>query len=156
MPPKDSDDSIREMALEIFELTKLSWIARNKSKDKSEYDLGELEFLALDQLTRQEPQSVGQIQRHIGILPAQMSRVIRSLESKYDKPLIRCGINPNDKRKIDVHLTSAGRKALQTNLTSRIEQTSSIILDLPQNDRAEFIRILRSIRNTIAKRMQNK
>ena len=153
MPPNEPDQSIHDMAVEIFELTKLSWIARNKSKDKSEYDLGELEFLALDQLTKQEPLSVGDIQRHIGVLPAQMSRVIRSLEGKYDKPLIRCEINPDDKRKIDVGLTPAGRRALQTNLKARIEQTHAIISDLPENDRAEFIRILGNIRADIAKRM---
>lgn len=151
MPLNDPDESIRQMALEIFELTKMSWISRNVSKDKSDYDLGELEFLALDQLISQEPQSVGEIQRRIGILPAQMSRVIRSLEGKYDKPLIRCAINPDDKRKIDVQLTPEGRKVHQSFLNSRVKQSHAIIRELPENDRREFIRILRAIREMFSK-----
>jgi DNA-binding MarR family transcriptional regulator len=150
-PAANVQDSIHEMAQEIFELTKLSWIARNKSRDKSEYDLGESEFLTLDLLTREEPLSVGEIQRHIGILPAQMSRVVRSLEGKYDKPLIHCNINPVDKRKIDVRLTPAGRRAHQSFLKARIEQSAVIMRDLPDRDRFEFIRILRDIRQMISK-----
>ena len=156
MPPNDPNESIREMALEIFELTKLSWIVRNLSKDKSDYDLGELEFLALDQLIHRAPLTVGDIQRRIGILPAQMSRVVRSLENKYDKPLIQCAINPDDKRKIDVNVTPAGRNAHKGYVNSRIGQTHDIIRALPENDRMQFIRILRDIRSTIDKGMQNK
>jgi CRISPR system Cascade subunit CasE len=44
---------------------------------------------------------VGDIQRLLGVLPAQMSRIIRSLENR-DRPLIACHINPRDKRKVDV------------------------------------------------------
>jgi hypothetical protein len=42
-------------------------------------------------------------------LPAQMSRIIRSLEAR-ERPMIVCRINPQDKRKIDVCLTAAGEK----------------------------------------------
>jgi DNA-binding MarR family transcriptional regulator len=39
-----------------------------------------------------------------------MSRIIRALEDR-ERPLIACRINPEDKRKIDVEATPAGRKA---------------------------------------------
>src|SRR5262245_8881558 len=74
-------------------------------------DLKEVEFLTLTILSDQGTMIVGDIQRLLGVLPAQMSRIIRSLEAR-ERPLIACRINPQDKRKIDVHMTPAGEKAL--------------------------------------------
>src|SRR6266545_4306505 len=74
-------------------------------------DLKEMEFLTLSILQSHGTMIVGDIQRLLGVLPAQMSRVIRSLEAR-DRPLIACRINARDKRKIDVCLTAAGEKAL--------------------------------------------
>src|SRR5258708_39758558 len=72
-------------------------------------DLKETEFLTLSALQGQGSMIVGDIQRILGVLPAQMSRVIRSLEER-DRPLISCHVNPRDKRKIDVSLTEDGEK----------------------------------------------
>src|SRR5438477_9082631 len=74
-------------------------------------DLKEIEFLTLAILQANGTMIVGDIQRILGVLPAQMSRVIRSLENR-ERPLIQCRINPRDKRKIDVCLTSWGEKSL--------------------------------------------
>src|SRR3954468_3854296 len=56
-------------------------------------DLKEVEFLTLSILYHQGTLIVGDIQRQLGVLPAQMSRVIRSLENR-ERPLIACHINP--------------------------------------------------------------
>src|SRR3954466_13632962 len=74
-------------------------------------DLKEIEFLTLSLLHQHETLIVGDIQRLLGVLPAQMSRIIRSLEGR-DRPFIACRINPEDKRKINVPLTPAGAQAL--------------------------------------------
>jgi DNA-binding MarR family transcriptional regulator len=79
-------------------------------------DLKETEFLTLVILQGQGTMIVGDIQRILGVLPAQMSRVIRSLEER-EHPLISCQINPRDKRKIDVCLTAEGERALQEHQT---------------------------------------
>src|SRR3954469_17537063 len=70
-------------------------------------DLKEVEFLTLSILRQHGSLIVGDIQRLLGVLPSQMSRIIRSLEAR-EHPLISCRINPQDKRKIDVFLTPAG------------------------------------------------
>src|ERR1700730_6515187 len=52
-------------------------------------DLKEVEFLTLSILDAHGTMIVGGIQRLLGILPAQMSRVIRALEN-CERPLIGC------------------------------------------------------------------
>ena len=142
------------MADEIFELTKLSWLARNQPKKKGVIELTETEFLALDSLARSEPLTVGQLQKSLRVLPAQMSRVIRSLESKIDKPLVRCQINARDKRRVDVYLTERGRRAREEYRSARLAASLGILGQLPDDDRREFMRILSQIHGMIARSMQ--
>ena len=106
------DESLKKMADEIFSLTKISWRQRLAARHLGEEELSESQFLTLDCIvTRGEPQTVGDLQRAIHVVPAQMSRIIRSLENDFDAPLIRCELNQEDKRKIDVRLTDDGRTA---------------------------------------------
>ena len=144
------------MADEIFELTKMSWLARDRPKNKKKggIELTETEFLALDFLAKTEPMTVGRLQKSLHVLPAQMSRVIRSLESKTSKPLIRCQINAQDKRRVDVYLSDAGHKARDEYRTARLETSVRILSRLPQRDRHEFMRILSRIHELIAQSME--
>jgi DNA-binding MarR family transcriptional regulator len=103
----------------------------------------------LDLLARHQPMTVGQLQRGIGVLPAQMSRVMRSLEEKGDKPLIDCTINAQDRRKVDVALTDSGRNAYQSYRTSRLARSVEVLGQLKQRDRREFMRIMRIIRRLV-------
>ena len=89
---------------------------RNKRKNKG---LKEMEFLTLCHLRNNDLMNVGDIQKLLGVLPAQMSRIIRSLENR-DIALISCSINPLDKRKIDVVLTDAGNTAFENHQTTRV------------------------------------
>jgi DNA-binding MarR family transcriptional regulator len=145
-------------AEEIFELTKMSWMARSQQQPrKGQIDLTESEFLALDWLTKADPEplSVGEIQRRIHVLPAQMSRVVRSLEAKAGKPLIRCRINPKDKRKIDVTLTDAGKKAHQSFREARLAATIDMVSKLPPTDRVELMRILGEIKTIVRNQLSD-
>jgi len=151
--PDAKTRSLEALAEEIFDLTTLSWRARSRQRSKSGADLGETEFLALDLLVRKEPRSVGELQRSIGILPAQMSRVIRSLEGKHGRSLIQCGINPTDKRRIDVRATDAGRRAHRTYRAARVQTTVSVLGRLRERDRTEFMRLLRLIRGLLAQQL---
>ena len=96
-------------------------------------DLKELEFLTLKILHGHGTMIVGDIQRLLGVLPAQMSRIIRALESR-DRPLISCRINPHDKRKIDVGLTPAGEKALLEYQGMRVRGIAELLRRLPEHD----------------------
>jgi DNA-binding MarR family transcriptional regulator len=142
---------------EIFELSKDVWAAQSRAKGKDETEISETEFLALDFLFKSPvPQTVGDIQRYIGVLPAQMSRVIRSLESKGEKPLIRCSINLQDKRKIDVELTDEGRHAHHGYREMKLGSIQKMLLVLSERDREEFVRILRQIRTSMRNSNDNK
>ena len=109
--PKKTDPELDRMAEEIFDLIKVASVARARSRTGSPEELTEAEFLALDALMQRGPLSVGDIQKRIGVLPAQMSRIIRSLESKGGDAFVTCGINPKDRRKIDVTIAPEGVNA---------------------------------------------
>lgn len=136
-------NSLDQMAEEIFAITLLALKERVASKRQDdEPDLSESQFLALDALMRAPGVlTVGEIQRGIGVLPAQMSRIIRSLESSFDKPLIKCELNQQDKRKIDVAVTVEGRKLYASFRGMRLGKTIEILKGLSEADRAEFVRI---------------
>ena len=91
--------------------------------------LKEVEFLTLAILQEHGTMIVGDIQRLLGVLPAQMSRIIRSLENR-PQPLITCQINPRDKRKVDVCLTPGGEKSLTDYQTMRTDRLVELLRDL--------------------------
>jgi len=107
----DTELRPEELAQNLFDVITQFCLAAPRAR-RQDRDLKEMEFLALSLLRRRESLIVGDIQRSLGVLPAQMSRVIRSLENRV-QPLIVCRINAHDKRKIDVALTQAGLQACQ-------------------------------------------
>src|ERR1035437_5104404 len=138
-------DSLDQMAEEIFSLTIMSW--RQRLAARHDAELSESQFLTLDTLMNSpSPITVGEIQRSISVLPAQMSRIIRSLESGFGKPLIRCELNQTDKRKIDVTLTAEGKRLYAEFRAVRLTKTVETLQHLPDHDRLEFVRICRKIR----------
>ncbi len=141
-------------AEEIFELTKVSWLLRTRQRRKNTLELTETEFLSLDLLTRQESLTVGQLRKHVGVLPAQMSRILRSLERRGEKPLIRCAINPVDRRRIDVVITEAGRKAHRSFRDARVSMGAEILAQLPAQDVRDFMRIMEKMRSQMLPQLQ--
>jgi DNA-binding MarR family transcriptional regulator len=111
-------------------------------------DLKEAEFLTLSVLHRQRTLIVGDIQRMLGVLPAQMSRVIRSLEDR-ERPLITCRINPHDKRKIDVSMTPAGVRAFHEHQTARVNALSRVLSRLPEEDLDDLQRLSEKLRDVL-------
>ncbi len=155
MPQFQQAEQLQEFADEVFDMSKESWIAQSRAKSKKHPDLTETEFLTLDLLAKAtRPYTVGEIQREIGVLPAQMSRIIRSLERKGGKPLLQCHINPEDRRKIDVELSPAGREAHRMFREVKLGAFQKMLEALAQQDRDEFMRILRLIRENNRKMFQ--
>jgi DNA-binding MarR family transcriptional regulator len=148
-------EQLQAFADEVFELSKESWLAQSRGKSKKQPDLSETEFLALDMLAKAgRSYTVGEIQRQVGVLPAQMSRIIRSLERKGAKPLVQCRINPTDKRKIDVELTAAGREAHRLYREVKLGAIQKSLEVLAERDREEFMRLLRLIRENSRKTLK--
>jgi DNA-binding MarR family transcriptional regulator len=133
----DDSSALHELALELNELAMLANVSHRKKRG----GLTEPELLTLQLLTN-GTLIVGDIERALGVQPAQMSRIIRALEGK-DKPMIVCSINPRDKRKIDVELTTHGEKAMLDALSERTDTTIGF-LRKDAHARLERIRVLSS------------
>ncbi len=146
----DSQETLDKMAAEIFELYRLIALARSR-KPSGPDDLSEAEFLTLDLLTKQQPRTIGEIQKEIGVLPAQMSRIVRALEEQGGRGYVECKINASDRRRIDVSLSDGGAKAYETYRTARLGSMYEILRVLAPNDRIEFMRMLGQIRDAFAK-----
>ena len=114
-------------------------------------DLKEIEFLTLAILQANGTMIVGNIQRILGVLPAQMSRVIRSLENR-ERPLIQCRINARDKRKIDVCLTAWGEKSLLEYQGVRVGRIVDRLQNLAEEDQEDLIRALNKLHGLLETR----
>jgi DNA-binding MarR family transcriptional regulator len=136
----------------MFDMTTRAWLATQREKMKGGYDLSESEFLALNALEHVQSLSVGELRQHVGVLPAQMSRVIKALEQRYDEKLVLCTINPEDKRKIDVSITPTGRRAVEAYRRAKIMNTVEALNSLTDEDLADFTRILTKIADSRVKR----
>ena len=87
--------------------------------------------------TRENPLIVGDIIERLHLLPAQMSRLLRRLEGKgdscYQKPLVECSINKEDRRRVNVLLTTAGNKILseadEALLSKLLDRCSDVEVD---------------------------
>ena len=138
-------ETLDSMAAEIFDLYRLVAIARSRRPSGPD-DLSETEFLALDLLVKEGALTIGEIQKRIGVLPAQMSRIIRALEEQGGRGYVECSINPKDRRRIDVSLTPKGRTAHATYHSLRLRTMYDTLSVLDVEDRAHFMHIMRQIR----------
>lgn len=135
---------LEELAQDLFEfITHLSLSVPRSRRPVAE--LKEIEFLTLAILHQRGTMIVGDIQRLLGVLPAQMSRVIRSLETR-PQTLIECNINSRDKRKIDVRLTAAGEKALHDYQAVWVHRIMEFLRDVPEDDKDELVRLIEKLR----------
>lgn len=148
----DKQDTLDEMAKEIFELYRLIALARSRRPSGPD-DLSEAEFLTLDLLFKRQPLTIGEIQKEIGVLPAQMSRIVRALEEQGGRGYVECKINSRDRRRIDVKLTESGTEAYENYRTVRLGSMYDILSVLPPDDRLHFMRILGQIRDAFAEKL---
>ena len=142
---KDRKQAIQNLARRIFAITVRTWIGSQREKMKGGYDLSESEFLALAALEGADCLSVGELRREVSVLPAQMSRIIKALEQRYDEKLVVCSINAKDKRKIDVAITATGRRAVEAYRRAKILATVDALRSLSDRDLSALLRILNKI-----------
>jgi DNA-binding MarR family transcriptional regulator len=153
MVTASSGARLEEMAQDLFAvMTQLCLVAPRSRRRAG--DLKEIEYLTLAILQDRGTMIVGDIQRLLGVLPAQMSRVIRSLEGR-QWPLIGCRINSNDKRKIDVGLTEAGEKALLEYQSSHVHKIAGLLRDLTEEDQESLVHLLEKVRSLLERPAPN-
>jgi DNA-binding MarR family transcriptional regulator len=129
----------------MFEMAKRTWLESQREKMKGGFDLSESEFLTLDALEEVTSLSVGDLRRRVSVLPAQMSRIIKALEQRYDEKLVLCAINPKDKRKIDVSITPKGRRAVAAYRRAKIMTSVEALSSVSDEDLAAFSAFLERI-----------
>jgi DNA-binding MarR family transcriptional regulator len=132
---------LEELAHRSFLFITRMMLSLPRSRRRDAGDLKEMEFLTLAALHQHQPMIVGDIQRILGVLPAQMSRLIRSLESR-PLPLVACHINPKDKRKVNVQLTAAGEQLLSEYITPRVRVISDLLSHLTEEERESLAHLL--------------
>jgi DNA-binding MarR family transcriptional regulator len=138
---------LEDLAQDLFEVVTHICLSTLRGRRRSG-DLKEVEFLTLSLLHSHGTMIVGDIQRLLGILPAQMSRIIRSLEHR-NPPYIECRINPRDKRKIDVALTPDGDKALLDYQETRIGRLVERLQHLGDDDHEDIVRVLHKLQDLL-------
>ena len=138
---------VEEIAHDLFEVVTQICMSALRGRRRAG-DLKEVEFLTLSILHAHNTMIVGDIQRLLGVLPAQMSRVIRALENR-ERPLISCRINPRDKRKIDVCMTAAGEKMLQEYRGVRVGRIVELLRNLPEDEQEDLVRLLEKLHNLL-------
>jgi DNA-binding MarR family transcriptional regulator len=141
---------LEELAQNLFDVVTQFCLAVPRGRRRAG-DLKEVEFLTLSILHHHDMLIVGEIQRLLGVLPAQMSRIIRALETR-ERPLIACRINPQDKRKIDVALTPAGVAAFQEYQTVRVRTIAGLLDNLNDEDREDMQRLLDKLQDAVSAR----
>lgn len=134
---------LEETARDLFEVVTQLGLTALRGRRRTG-DLKEVEFLTLAILQEHGTMIVGDIQRLLGVLPAQMSRIIRSLETR-PQALIACQINPRDKRKVDVVLTGAGEKSLLDYEATRTNRLVELLRDLPEDEQDDLNRLVEKL-----------
>jgi DNA-binding MarR family transcriptional regulator len=134
---------VEEIAQDLFEVVTQICLSTLRGRRRSG-DLKEVEFLTLSLLHTHGTMIVGDIQRLLAVLPAQMSRIIRSLENR-ERPLIQCRINSRDKRKIDVVLTPAGDKMLLDYQGTRVGRIVERLRNIAEDDQEDLVRLLHKL-----------
>ena len=138
-----------EIAQDLFEVVTQICLSALRGRRRAG-ELKEVEFLTLSILQGQGTMIVGDIQRILGILPAQMSRVIRALENR-DRPMIQCKINSRDKRKIDVCMTPYGEKALLDYQSVRVGRIVDQLQNISDEDQEDLLRVLHKLHTLLEK-----
>lgn len=139
----DAGHRVEDIAQDLFEVVTQICLSTLRGRRRNG-NLKEVEFLTLSLLYSQGTMIVGDIQRLLCVLPAQMSRVIRALENR-TQPFIQCRINSRDKRKIDVVLTEAGEKALLDYQGERVGRIVERLHNLADDDQEDILRLLHKL-----------
>ncbi len=150
----DDKKSLGAMVTEIFDLYRLIAAARSRRPSGSD-DLSETEFITLDLLAKAESLTIGEVQKRIGVVPAQMSRIVRSLEEQGGRGYVECKINPSDRRRVDVSLTEIGRAAHRKFVDARLGSMHDILTVLSPDDRENFMRIMRSLKDAFEQKLDS-
>ncbi len=143
-------ESLERLAQDVFALVKYFALTGPRGRRQPGH-LKEGEFLTLVLLQERGTMTVGQLQRELGVLPAQMSRFVKGLEQR-DPPYILGRVNLDDKRKIDCSLTPAGVKVLNDYRQARVSRILEVLRELDEEDVEHLAVIVEHIRAVLQRK----
>lgn len=152
----DDRERLEALAEEMFSLNFLFWTLRHRNKVDDPFDLTDPEFVTLDTLAHKKSCTVGELQQILDVRPAQMSRIIRALENKAEKPLIACAINPQDKRRINVSISDLGKKAHEEYRKRRLQTSMELLVGMSESEQAETTKIVHRFRQIMSDQLRAK
>jgi len=85
---------------------------------------------------------VGALRSLLGTHAAQVTRILRRLEEGYQVPLITCAMSRDDRRRKDVTLTRAGRKAVDRYRGMVLSRASQAPAQFSDADCRRLLRVL--------------
>jgi len=146
---------LQAIAQEMLRLNFMFWTLRHRHRIVDPFDLTDPEFVTLDTLAERGICTVGEIQQVLDVRPAQMSRIIRSLENKLNKSLIVCSINSKDKRKINVSITEQGLKARDEYKNQWISSNVRLLKGLSEAEQVEVERLLNRFHQIMIEQLEH-
>lgn len=105
------------------------------------------QFRALTALNRHPGESLSAIAVHLGLTDASASKLVDGLVRSR---LVKRIDAPDDRRKVVLTLTKAGRQALETAKEAALGRLAGILDDLDEADRAALIRAMNVLREALA------
>ncbi|MCO6439335.1 MAG: MarR family transcriptional regulator [Phycisphaerae bacterium] len=124
-----------QLAEAILAMSKKSWI--EASSETAE--ITESEFLALDYLAEVGTATVGEAQKHMRVVPAQMSRLLRRLQAA---KLVTSGINREDRRRVDMTISESGRAVHAKYRTAKLAPIVAALDRLSRDEREAFMKLV--------------
>jgi DNA-binding MarR family transcriptional regulator len=129
---------IIELAEQVLAVSKRAWVQDAQRGS----DLTESEFLALDYLAKQGTATVGEIREAIGVLPAQMSRILRNLESSR---FVLRDINREDKRRVNIVIMERGCEVFERARSIKLARITEALETLTPEEQDLFVALLNRI-----------
>ena len=126
---------IANLAEAILAMSKKSWIEASRET----VEITESEFLSLDYLVEVGTATVGETQQQIKVVPAQMSRLLRRLQSS---GFVTSDINREDRRRVDITVTESGRAVHAKYRKAKLAPIIAALERLSHDERDAFMKLV--------------
>ncbi|WP_234122672.1 MarR family winged helix-turn-helix transcriptional regulator [Clostridium hydrogenum] len=139
----------RSMAEELFEC--MRYLEKGpmikKVDNVSRGEMAVLGFLIMEH----DNATAGEISERFKVTTARIANTLNSLEKK---KFIERHADPDDRRKVIVHVTGEGRTAAENKYNEAVNGLKEMLMDLGEKDAVEHVRITKRIANLIKKKQK--
>lgn len=120
---------------------------RTEVRSQRKSDLSVPQFRVLAFLYRNPGASLSQAAEHVGLTLPSMSKIVDGL---VERGYVRRETCPDDRRRVDLGLTSTGKSVLAVARDAAQERLSVMLAPLSVSDRTAVVSAMRALRNVFA------